>query len=309
MITSLTVLFMLRHYLLYLLTVLASMSVTRTNVSLAVSDNVANELQILEHLASAFKVPAFKMARKRLWFFLSLALLLHLVYQLFTQQGPVDAVSCEGQECSPYSPADTKGNANATGVYANGLATTHVALEALSSYDPEPRHDFTNKLTENNYIDKNTIKLSEKSAKKIVFYTKFFGDDTWVKMLGNGTDLREHQCPVSNCVFSYNISEAPEADAVLFHATDYNPFNVPKTRHSHQRYVWVTVESPGVQGGEDRDAHNLPFFNWTATYHRGSEIFVPYGYLVPLEGEAAIVKNIRYKENMREKPIKISEKT
>lgn len=300
---------MLRHYLLYLLTVLASMSVTRTNVSLAVSDNVANELQILEHLASAFKVPAFKMARKRLWFFLSLALLLHLVYQLFTQQGPVDAVSCEGQECSPYSPADSKGNANATGVYANGLATTHVALEALSSYDPEPRHDFTNKLTENNYIDKNTIKLSEKSAKKIVFYTKFFGDDTWVKMLGNGTDLREHQCPVSNCVFSYNISEAPEADAVLFHATDYNPFNVPKTRHSHQRYVWVTVESPGVQGGEDRDAHNLPFFNWTATYHRGSEIFVPYGYLVPLEGEAAIVKNIRYKENMREKPIKISEKT
>lgn len=230
------------------------------------------------------------MARKRIWFFLSLALLLHLVYQLFTQQGPVEAVSCEGQECSPYSPADSKGN-------ANGLATMHVAQEALSSYDPETPHYFAKKLMENipNYVDKDTIKLPEKSAKKIVFYTKFFGEDTWVKMLGNGTDLREHQCPVSNCVFSYNISEAPEADAVLFHATDYNPLDVPKTRHSHQRYVWVTVESPGVQGGLDRDTHNRPFFNWTYTYHRKSEIFMPYGHLVPLKGTLAFVK-----ENMKQ---------
>lgn len=237
------------------------------------------------------------MARKRIWFFLSLALLLHLVYQLFTQQGPVEAVSCEGQECSPYSPADSKGNANTPSAYANGLATMHVAQEALSSYDPETPHYFAKKLMENipNYVDKDTIKLPEKSAKKIVFYTKFFGEDTWVKMLGNGTDLREHQCPVSNCVFSYNISEAPEADAVLFHATDYNPLDVPKTRHSHQRYVWVTVESPGVQGGLDRDTHNRPFFNWTYTYHRKSEIFMPYGHLVPLKGTLAFVK-----ENMKQ---------
>lgn len=226
------------------------------------------------------------MARKRLMFFMSLVLLLHLVYQLLTQEGPVESISCEGQECNPYSQTEPGDNANAASTSASRSASTHVTLEALSTYEPETRTPFAKEVTEGtqNVVGKNTMKSWEKPAKKIVFYTKFFGERSWAKMLGNGTDLEAHRCPVSNCVFSYDAAEAPEADAVLFHATDYDPFDVPKARHGRQRYVWVTVESPGVQGASDRDAHDQPFFNWTYTYHRKSEIFMPYGILVPLRG-------------------------
>ncbi|XP_045583922.1 alpha-(1,3)-fucosyltransferase C-like [Procambarus clarkii] len=121
----------------------------------------------------------------------------------------------------------------------------------------------------------------ESSPKKVLLYTTFFGRKSWKDLLGNRTDLS--LCPTANCVFTHNVSEASVADAIIFHAFDFHPRNVPEVRHAHQRYIWLTHESPGLL----RDAVNASsedggFFNWTSTYHRDSDVFLPYGGLVSL---------------------------
>lgn len=125
--------------------------------------------------------------------------------------------------------------------------------------------------------------------KKILFYTEFFGDKSWSSFLGSQrTDLAS--CPVANCIFTSNNLEVDDADALIFHDIDFQMEDVPRVRFPHQRYIWLTLEAPNLKNGKVKDNKlkeansSKGFFNWTSTYHRSSDIFVPYGGLRSIKG-------------------------
>ncbi|XP_062407115.1 4-galactosyl-N-acetylglucosaminide 3-alpha-L-fucosyltransferase FUT5-like [Sardina pilchardus] len=94
-----------------------------------------------------------------------------------------------------------------------------------------------------------------------------------------GVCSKEH----SNCIMVANRSRFPEADFVVFHNwelalshTEQLPLNL--IRPEKQRWVWLTMESP-LFNGNVKPLNG--YFNLTMTYRRDSDIYVPYGMMVP----------------------------
>ncbi|XP_063602959.1 alpha-(1,3)-fucosyltransferase C-like [Penaeus indicus] len=119
------------------------------------------------------------------------------------------------------------------------------------------------------------VQPGEKSSplkKVVVLKPRYF-------RLGNSTMLLSQGCPEWRCLITSDEREAESADAVVFtRSTGLN--SVPKKRYAHQRYIWVNHESP--VNTPRRFIKKTHFFNWTNTYHMKSDLFSPYGALVPL---------------------------
>uniref|UniRef100_A0A8C3TTW9 Fucosyltransferase n=1 Tax=Catharus ustulatus TaxID=91951 RepID=A0A8C3TTW9_CATUS len=87
---------------------------------------------------------------------------------------------------------------------------------------------------------------------------------------------------ISGCRLSADRSRFGEAQAVLFHHRDlarHGAEGLPRgspPRPPRQRWVWMNFESPSHSPGL-RGLGGL--FNWTMSYRRDSDVFVPYGYL------------------------------
>ncbi|KAL2311107.1 hypothetical protein Nmel_002795 [Mimus melanotis] len=87
---------------------------------------------------------------------------------------------------------------------------------------------------------------------------------------------------ISGCRLSADRSQFGEAQAVLFHHRDlarHGAEGLPRgspPRPPRQRWVWMNFESPSHSPGL-RGLGGL--FNWTMSYRRDSDVFVPYGYL------------------------------
>ncbi|XP_050695229.1 alpha-(1,3)-fucosyltransferase C-like [Eriocheir sinensis] len=131
--------------------------------------------------------------------------------------------------------------------------------------------------------------------KVVLFWTTWFGKAWWVR-LGGGVDLQAGQCPETRCVFTHDRSRQHEASAVLFQSEGVAARDLPRSRESWQRWVWVHVEAPPYStraalrlrpsvpvAGAPRDLSGL--FNWTMTYHPASDIMEPYGALLPLSAD------------------------
>jgi alpha-1,3-fucosyltransferase len=56
--------------------------------------------------------------------------------------------------------------------------------------------------------------------------------------------------------------------------------DLPKTRYSHQLYVFYLMESPMYTGDDLLNRIPKSFFNLTMTYRVDSDIVVPYGSMV-----------------------------
>ncbi|XP_065503794.1 alpha-(1,3)-fucosyltransferase 4 [Caloenas nicobarica] len=89
---------------------------------------------------------------------------------------------------------------------------------------------------------------------------------------------------ITGCRLSSNRSLYGEAQAVLFHHRDLVLHDqelpqAPPPRPPWQLWVWMNFESPS----HSPDLWALAsIFNWTMSYRRDSDIFVPYGYLYAL---------------------------
>nr|XP_005495798.1 alpha-(1,3)-fucosyltransferase 4 [Zonotrichia albicollis] len=87
---------------------------------------------------------------------------------------------------------------------------------------------------------------------------------------------------ISGCRLSADRSLLGEAQAVLFHHRDlarHGAEGLPRgspPRPPRQRWVWMNFESPSHSPGLRGLAG---VFNWTMSYRRDSDVFVPYGYL------------------------------
>ncbi|KAJ8413827.1 hypothetical protein AAFF_G00064250 [Aldrovandia affinis] len=90
---------------------------------------------------------------------------------------------------------------------------------------------------------------------------------------------------IPGCHLTDNHTRFPEANVVVFHHHELKtrrwrlPHHLP--RPPAQKWLWLTLESPATNG-------NLtPYdgvFNWTMTYRRDADIFMPYGELEAKRG-------------------------
>ncbi|ETN83105.1 fucosyl transferase [Necator americanus] len=132
------------------------------------------------------------------------------------------------------------------------------------------------------------------APKRIVLWTTVFGETKSV-------DFSDCKGFSDRCIVTSNKSLAPVADAVVFHARDIPnaPLPEPYLRRPHQRYVFLTMETPSNSGRHAVPcSFKLPsiitnFFNWTATYLLSSDVVFKYG-LFYLSAKEAELKGFKF---------------
>lgn len=106
--------------------------------------------------------------------------------------------------------------------------------------------------------------------KVILFYTKIFS--VRPTSIWSATSLQS--CPVPWCIISDDKELLRDSDAVIFHGRDM-PRVLPTERSSNQRWVYFVQENPHYTSPEPSKYNGV--FNWTMTYKRSSDVWVPYG--------------------------------
>lgn len=122
--------------------------------------------------------------------------------------------------------------------------------------------------------DRIAHRFGKLAPKRILMWTRVFGEEKL-------DDFRDCKGLSDRCIMTSNKSLVSLVDAVVFHAQDIpdTPFPLPNDRRFHQRYVFMTMETPSNSG---RHAVPLNFFNWTATYLLSSDVVFKYGpYYLP----------------------------
>lgn len=106
--------------------------------------------------------------------------------------------------------------------------------------------------------------------KVILFYTKIFR----VRPTSIWSETSLQSCPVPWCIISDDKGLLRDSDAVIFHGRDM-PSVLPTERSTNQRWVYFVQENPHYTSPEPSKYNGV--FNWTMTYKRSSDVWVPYG--------------------------------
>ena len=124
-----------------------------------------------------------------------------------------------------------------------------------------------------------------KRKKIILLYSTWFDHQYWGSFKGDLLHSEFTHCRLSkHCIATYNKSLINIADALLFHGRDLEPNNnyranvlqdLRKAAPSKQKWIFLSHETPHW------DVNNVykPYdgiFNWTATFSRESDVFIPY---------------------------------
>ena len=94
----------------------------------------------------------------------------------------------------------------------------------------------------NKSIDFDCLNKNER-IKKILFWNKFFGSDSFSLGLGERTPFIKQNCPVKNCELVSNKSRLNESDYVVVHMRDAIG-QLPEYRPPEQKWVFLLYESP-----------------------------------------------------------------
>ncbi|XP_071529225.1 alpha-(1,3)-fucosyltransferase C-like [Panulirus ornatus] len=210
-----------------------------------------------------------------------------------TEREKNDSVESTVVERLEHTPG-SGGNSQLDG----GLSEGKGDKEPLGT-EHDPKSSFLPKNTGNHSspADANLTEAQRSpSPKTVLFYGTFF-QNPWQDFVRKMILLKEQNCPVTNCVFIYNSSHPEDADAIIFHATTFDGDQVPQVRRPHQRYIWLNLEAPRLEdfiGSQAPRKHKEKawadqnrFFNWTFSYHRDSDLFLPYNGLRPLRDEGS----------------------
>ncbi|KAG1958428.1 alpha-(1,3)-fucosyltransferase 7 [Pimephales promelas] len=106
--------------------------------------------------------------------------------------------------------------------------------------------------------------------------------------VGRGVCMDKYEIP--RCFLEDNQSNFTQADVVVFHYhelwTGHSKLPLHLTRPPMQKWLWLSLEPP-------TNNHNLSnyngLFNWTMSYRRDADIFMPYGELVSKRTNATYV--------------------
>ncbi|KAH3856939.1 hypothetical protein DPMN_099534 [Dreissena polymorpha] len=126
----------------------------------------------------------------------------------------------------------------------------------------------------------NDLVLDSKNKLKIYMYNV-----RQLRLQGHLHNLNMSKCAYSNCevlLVPYITDEPVGADALLFQANVMHPV-FPRRRSPSQVFVFLNNEPPlYVHAKESVNAFSKPYlFNWTITYRKDSDIWMPYGHIIP----------------------------
>lgn len=119
----------------------------------------------------------------------------------------------------------------------------------------------------------------QKDTKIILLFTGLFFHPWWWGKNEKAMQRYafDQKCKVENCYFTYEKNIFLIADIVIFHGVDLNkPYclkSLSDLRPSQQIWVFFMHESP-MYTQDLKDYNGL--FNWTMSYMKKSDIFVPY---------------------------------
>ncbi|KAI1299182.1 Alpha-(1,3)-fucosyltransferase C [Halotydeus destructor] len=123
------------------------------------------------------------------------------------------------------------------------------------------------------------VKLDSSTDHVVVLWTDFFEAD-W-----NGFDRNLTECQVKNCVFTRDRKQLSSAEVLVFHLRDLNILDLPRQHLNGQKWTLYNIEAPP---NSEVGRHGVPVFedqvDWIASYKVDSDVYAPYGRLVPLIG-------------------------
>lgn len=124
---------------------------------------------------------------------------------------------------------------------------------------------------------------NEHTGRTILIFTGLFGKEEWSNFRSAEGDffLKKYGCPVTNCRLKYKneVEKLDGADIVVFHDRDMpDAFTLKEMsgseRPENQIWVYFTGENPSSSHHSVEYLDGL--FDWTMTYKRKSDIWVPY---------------------------------
>ena len=142
------------------------------------------------------------------------------------------------------------------------------------------------------------------NTKLILIYTPLFDEKPWpgIRNTFQFTHYRGEPCPVTNCSLTYKHRLFSRSDVVIFHGQDmptiYELDELNSRRPKGQIWVYLVLENPS----NSRETYYFEdMFNWTMTYEKNADIFLPYGSyteLKPGEKSPYVVVNPRKKDRL-----------
>lgn len=119
--------------------------------------------------------------------------------------------------------------------------------------------------------------VPKSELKKILFWNDAYGVRTYDVGFGQ-QHFYENLCPDTRCLTTSNrsyLNSVEDFDAIVIHQRGIDWADMPKKRRPQQRYIhWVIESSQYLY----MDIHNLDnYFNWTMTYKKNSDFYLPYG--------------------------------
>ncbi len=156
-------------------------------------------------------------------------------------------------------------------------------------------------VTENNLIAR-SIEIANNASKTrrkvILVYTTLFGAREWYHLPAKEASdfTAKRGCKVHNCEITYDNNRLKESDAVIFHARDMpSPDSLRdisrRMRPLHQRWVYFISENP-LNTPNPSALNGL--FNWTMTYKKESDIWIPYKRYAKIDSTDPVPKVIDY---------------
>lgn len=108
----------------------------------------------------------------------------------------------------------------------------------------------------------------------ILLYTNISTASNW-NLGPESAIFNELNCPTSTCSIHSNRMRYHTADAVIFHGSALRKVNIPSTRPDGQIWIFFSRDTPISMTKPQEVWRNA--FNWSMTYHEGSDIYFPYG--------------------------------
>ncbi len=126
-------------------------------------------------------------------------------------------------------------------------------------------------------LDRQTDAASNASLKTILMWNNAYGVRTYD--IGHGREpFFKYGCEETRCYATddrHYLPSVADFDALLIHQRGIEWDDMPKVRKPAQRYIHWNIESPQYISVDIAKLNGL--FNWTMTFKRTSDFYLPYG--------------------------------
>lgn len=113
------------------------------------------------------------------------------------------------------------------------------------------------------------LEMNRAEPKVILYWTGYYNRPDMVFGFGQ-EPFKAAGCRVTNCYATANRSMLNQSDAIIFHAGDYKPEDLPGHRLPNQRYIFYLFETlPNGRHMPYFSSNTDHYFNWTMSHRVG----------------------------------------